>query len=99
MPRFACTKCGQVSDQRRCEKHRGNTSWGGTRDRSTQRRFRTLVLNNAGNRCQAIEHGARCSVMAGLVAHHIDGDTANNTAENGAALCEAHHRAIDARAR
>ena len=95
-PEFAVTRG-------RCAKHQlqgaGNTSWGSSRDRGAQARFRRAVLKAAGHRCQAIENGERCPVTGAenLHAHHTQ--PGNDDPATGAALCERHDLMIDPHAR
>jgi predicted restriction endonuclease len=80
-----------------------NAPWSPNRNRASQARFRDQVLANAGNRCQAIDHGERCNVIGprNLTAHHVIplAQGGNDHPANGKALCDQHHRAIDNKAR
>lgn len=98
MPLRPCLDCGALSTASRCPTHStGDTSWNGTRDRSTQRRFAQVVMSMAGHRCQAVVSGERCPVSTGMQAHHTQ--PGNNDPATGVALCRAHHRFVDRSAR
>lgn len=103
MPRYACTGCGAISPQRKCQRCAPNpanpTSWNGQRDRGAQARFRKHVLRNAGYRCQYVSqvNGTRCPAVDELQAHHLE--TGNDDPLYGMALCRNHHRAVDRSAR
>jgi len=84
-----CLTCGTPipAHARRCPAHRGNTSWNGARDRQTQHRFRSQLLEQQGHRCQ------RCGATdVPLQAHH-DSET------TGRMLCRPCHKAEDVNAR
>lgn len=100
--RYACTRCGKPSDQRRCPTHRPgparNPIRGGRspgRDRTQQARFRAAVLARDGYVCQG------CSSTTDLRACHIvplaDGGT--NALSNGVTRCRACDQATDPYAR
>lgn len=99
-----CLVCGATVPvgQSRCGRHRTGRA---TRRRrgggAGIERFRAAVLAAAGYQCEAIENGARCEVTGArnLEAHHEVGVAAGgaNAAENGRALCHAHHLAIEGR--
>jgi predicted restriction endonuclease len=92
-----CITCGVlVENASYCASHDPNS----VRRRVTpgrttkaQGKFRRAVLANAGHRCQAIEHGKRCEVTAGLQAHHLDrlADSRSYDPRKGVALCPRHH--------
>lgn len=97
----ACNVCGTISDTTRCPKHggleKGDTSWNGKRNRTTQSRFRHAVLTRAGHRCQGLDYGQRCATTAPLEAHHTE--PGNNDPSTGLALCGRHHAPTDPYAR
>ena len=110
-PSYACTVCGAVSDQKQCPEHRrrGDTSWGGTRDRTKQAAFRRAVLARDGSQCVAVNEatGERCPVTDGLRAAHYPtplrefalDDPAAYDPSNGITLCAEHDKLIDPYAR
>lgn len=71
-----------------------NAHWSKHRSRSEQKRFRQETLAGAGNQCEYVEDGLRCSVTGAnnLTAHH-------DTPTKGRALCCKHHRVVDPHAR
>lgn len=69
------------------------------RDRGAQAKFRAAVLAKAGNQCEFLQLGIRCTVTdpAQLQAHHRE--PGNDDPATGRALCIEHHRRIDPHAR
>ena len=86
MPSKPCTVCGELHPL-------GHPHLRDGRDRSAQRRFRAAVLKKAGNQCQYVDRGRRCSVVRPLQAHHLE--PGNNDPNTGVALCAHHHREVD----
>lgn len=110
MPRYGCRKCGRVSDQTHCPKHRkkpdGRSSWSKERDRGLQARFRREVLARDGHQCTYVEDGIRCVATFDLRACHVrplrdfaPGDKAAYDPANGRTLCGPHDRLTDPYAR
>lgn len=100
----ACLTCGAEVPlgQSRCRRHRRRSATARRRGGGAGiTRFRRAVLAAAGYQCEAVEGGRRCDVTgaANLQAHHMVAveDGGPNTAENGRALCERHHLAIEGR--
>jgi predicted restriction endonuclease len=97
----ACLDCGRPSDQKRCEVHRAvngsPSSWGKTRSRTAQARFRRAVLELAGGRCQYMRNGVRCPATEGLQAQHQQ--RGSDDPATGMALCRDHYKALDRCAR
>ena len=82
-----CARIGCTAHDKGTNTSNGDTSWGGGRDRATQRRFRAMLMRRDGAHC-------RLCGMTGvaLQAHH-------DTATDGRMLCNACHREVDDHAR
>jgi len=63
--------------------------------------LRYTALERAGNRCELIAGGERCSETQNLACHHIKplADGGDNDPSNAAVLCRPHHRLIEKRLR
>ncbi len=87
----ACLDCGAITNgPPRCPTHtnpNGDTSYNGQRNRATQHRFRTRILQRDGASC----HHCHATNVE-LQAHHV-------TNNDGIMLCQPCHRTIDAHAR
>ena len=100
-----CSATVQASDyvehkkqhRRERDRARGSSSWSPGRNRVEQARFRREVLKRAGDQCQALVDGERCTVTEPLFAHHLE--PGNDDPAMGVALCRGHHRAVDPKAR
>jgi hypothetical protein len=100
MPRRPCLQCGALTTGTYCPVCNPRSAaghWTANRDRATQARFRRLVLQAAGGRCQYVANGRRCTTTNGLQAHHTQ--PGNDNPATGIALCRPHHRTIDKHAR
>jgi len=100
MTRVPCIVCGRLGGSTYCQMHdperqRRRITPGRTTRQQAQ--FRKAVLSTAGHRCQWIDEdtGRRCTVTGdeNLTAHHITPlrEDGNYDAEQGVALCRAHH--------
>jgi hypothetical protein len=102
--RYACTRCGAPTSSRtkRCEVHGGqHTGYSPDRDRAAQQRFRDVLLERAGGRCEWVEHGERCTEAEDLRACHLTplADGGGYDPDDGRLLCAEHDRLTDPRAR
>jgi hypothetical protein len=72
-------------------------AWSPNRNRTTQARFRAILIKRAGNRCEWVDSDGRCVTTRPLQAHHTQ--PGNDDPSTGLLLCTTHHKALDSHAR
>jgi predicted RNA-binding Zn-ribbon protein involved in translation (DUF1610 family) len=96
-----CQRCGSVVPAQAWHEHRRACY-----DRQSERRphssssqwkrLRDQILERDGHRCTAVIDGVRCQTTEALQVAHLAGDWHDDNPAGLAALCEPHHKALDA---
>lgn len=91
-----CLDCGRPTERSRCrECERKFSKTRGRQMGKARVERRKRVLAYFGNRCAALlPTGERCNIHAPLQVHHINGNPADDSAENLVPVCVEHHRSL-----